>query len=168
MEGNLVNLNELIVGDRLFDIPVYQRGYAWEEKNLQDLWEDLYYLDVSKKHYFGTVLLLDAEKVSKVGLRTFKRLDVIDGQQRLTTILILLREIISQAKATDNEEFRGQAPRLEEDYLRPQANYKLNPQSNDGVFFRENIITERDPLSGEAETASQHRLLAAKSFSGSG
>ena len=41
MEGNLVNLNELIVGDRLFDIPVYQRSYAWEEKNLQDLWEDL-------------------------------------------------------------------------------------------------------------------------------
>ena len=28
-----------------------------EEDNLEDLWEDLYYLDTSKKHYFGTVLL---------------------------------------------------------------------------------------------------------------
>ena len=164
MEGNLISLNELIVGDRLFDIPVYQRSYAWEIKNLQDLWEDLYYLDASKKHYFGTVLLLDSKRVSKVGLRTFKRLDVIDGQQRLTTILILLREIISQAKATDNEEFRGQSPRLVEDYLRPQANYKLNPQGNDGDFFREYIINEQDHLIGEASTASQHRLAAAKGF----
>ncbi len=164
MQGNLVNLNELIVGDRLFDIPVYQRGYAWEEKNLQDLWEDLYYLDVSKKHYFGTLLLLDSEEVTQVGMRTFKRFHVIDGQQRLTTILILLREIISQAKRASDESQREQTERLEEDYLKPQANYKLNPLGDDGNFFREYIINEEEHLLGGAATASQNRLAAAKGF----
>ena len=164
MEGNLVNLNELIVGDRLFDIPVYQRNYAWEIKNLQDLWEDLYYLDVSKKHYFGTVLLKDSDKVAVVGLRTLKRLDVIDGQQRLTTILILLREIISQAKAVDDEELHKQAPKLEEDYLRPLGKYKLNPQSKDGDFFREYVIDELHHLKEGVQTLSQHRLVIAREY----
>ena len=58
MNGSLVSLNGLLTGNQVFDIPVYQRGYAWERKNLEDLWEDLYYLDPSKKHYFGTVLLI--------------------------------------------------------------------------------------------------------------
>ena len=164
MEGNLVNLNELIVGDRLFDIPVYQRSYAWEEKNLQDLWEDLYYLDASKKHYFGTVLLLDSKRVTQVGMKTLKRLDVIDGQQRLTTILILLREIISQAKNVGEGMVREQAEGLEKDYFRLLTHYKLNPLGNDGNFFREYIINERDNLVGEATTASQQRLVAAKGF----
>lgn len=164
MEGNLVNLNELIVGDRLFDIPVYQRSYAWEEKNLQDLWEDLYYLDVSKKHYFGTVLLLDSKRVTQVGMKTLKRLDVIDGQQRLTTILILLREIISQAKVLGQEEVRGQVEGLEEAYLRPLTHYKLNPQSKDGDFFREYVIDDMDHLKESVQTPSQHRLVIAKEF----
>ena len=57
MNGNLVSLDELLIGNRLFDIPVYQRSYAWESKNLEDLWEDLYYLDDTKIHFFGTLLL---------------------------------------------------------------------------------------------------------------
>ena len=90
MNGTLVNLNELLTG-KVFDIPVYQRGYSWERKNLEDLWEDLYYLNSAKKHYFGTVLLKDSEKTAETVLDVLKRFDVIDGQQRLTTILILLR-----------------------------------------------------------------------------
>lgn len=164
MEGNLVSLNALIVGDKLFDIPVYQRGYAWEEKNLQDLWEDLYYLDVSKKHYFGTVLLLDSKRVTQVGMKTLKRMDVIDGQQRLTTILILLREIISQAKVVVEEAMRDQVEGLEKDYLRFLTHYKLNPLGTDGDFFRQYIINEKDYMVGQAATASQHRLVAAKGF----
>ena len=88
-----------------------------KKKNLQELWEDLYYLDVSKKHYFGTVLLLDSKRVTQVGMKTLKRLDVIDGQQRLTSILILLREIISQAKVVGEEEVREQVEGLERGLL---------------------------------------------------
>ncbi len=88
MDGSLVSLNGLLAGNQVFDIPVYQRGYAWERKNLEDLREDLYYLDPSKKHYFGTVLLKDSGKTARTSLAALKRFDLIDGQQRLTTVSI--------------------------------------------------------------------------------
>ncbi len=162
MNGTLVSLNELVVGDRLFDIPVYQRGYAWEDRNFQDLWEDLYYLDASKKHYFGTVLL---KKSSDPGTDTsesfdeIKGYDIIDGQQRLTTILILLREIISQLKAVGKE-----VSRIEENYFKDRGYYKLNPPDEDGKFFKGFIIGEEEHLRENTETPSQARLVAAKDF----
>ena len=154
MEGNLVTIDELLVGPRLFDIPVYQRGYAWEEKNLQDIWEDLYYLDPSKKHYLGTALLKDSGDTVSVGLNTFKRLEVIDGQQRLTTVLILLREIISQANSV--EELRDQVPELEKDYLKNlgyyKLNYKLTSTGSDDDFFRRCVVDGNEILENEIQT----------------
>ena len=74
MKGNLVTLNNFLIGPRLFDIPVYQRNYAWEEDNLEDLWEDLYYLDTSKRHYFGTVLLKYSGQTRQGPVRCFRPL----------------------------------------------------------------------------------------------
>ena len=165
MQGTLVNLGELLGGHRSFDIPVYQRGYAWEERNLEDLWEDLYYLDTSKQHYFGTVLLKDSGETVRIELDTFKKFDVIDGQQRLTTSLILIREIISQMKGvSDDAAFRKRVAGLEEDYLKYGNLYKLNPMGNDGDFFHEFVIDNKEFLASETRTHSQRRLVEAKSF----
>ena len=137
MDGTpFVNLGNLVTADRLFDIPLYQRSYAWERKNLEDLWDDLYYLDDSKQHYFGTVLLKDSGKTAEVGAMTFERLDVIDGQQRLTTILILMREVISQMKNTSDETIQRQLSLMEGQYLKQGSHYKLNLLDGDGNFFQ--------------------------------
>ena len=48
MDGSLVSLSGLLIGNHIFDVPVFQRSYAWERKNLEDLWEDIYYMDPSK------------------------------------------------------------------------------------------------------------------------
>ena len=164
MEGNLVSLNGLLTGNQVFDIPVYQRGYAWERKNLEDLWEDLYYLDPAKKHYFGTVLLKDSGKIARTMLATLKRFDVIDGQQRLTTVLILLREIISQLKEVSANELQGDVDALERSYLKDGGHYKLNPLGNDGDFFHHFVIDGNDFLTGDTTTRSQHRLTEARAF----
>ena len=162
MDGTLVSLNGLLTGNQVFDIPVYQRGYAWERKNLEDLWEDLYYLDPAKKHYFGTVLLKDSGKTARTSLATLSRFDVIDGQQRLTTVLILLREIISQLKEVSGNDLRGDVDALERSYLKEGAHYKLNPLGDDGDFFHHFVIDGNDYLTGE--THSQRRLTEAKAF----
>ena len=165
MQGTLVNLNELLVGHKLFDIPVYQRSYAWEERNLEDLWEDLYYLDTFKQHYFGTVLLKDSGETAKAGLTTFKKFDVIDGQQRLTTSLILIREIISQMKlVSDDDMFQKQVADLEGNYLKYGNLYKLNPLDDDGDFFHEFVIDNKEFLASKTSTRSQRRLVEAKRF----
>ena len=161
MEGNLVTLNNFLIGPRLFDIPVYQRNYAWEEDNLEDLWEDLYYLDTSKKHYFGTVLLKYSGQTKDL-FDVFDRFDVIDGQQRLTTALILMRVIISQMKAIDDERFGGAASKFEGEYLKQGIHYKLNPLGEDGDFFQKVIID--DLKNPEPETLSQQRLKGAKRY----
>lgn len=164
MDGTLVSLNGLLTGNRVFDIPVYQRGYAWERKNLEDLWEDLYYLDPSKKHYFGTVLLKDSGKTARAALAALSRFDVIDGQQRLTTVLILLREIISQLKEVSDKDLQGDVDALERSYLKDGGHYKLNPLGDDGEFFHHVVIDDNDFLTDSTETHSQRRLAEAKAF----
>ena len=164
MDGSLVSLSGLLVGNQVFDIPVYQRNYAWERKNLEDLWEDLYYLDSSKKHYFGTVLLKDSGNTAQTALTTLKRFDVIDGQQRMTTVLILLREIISQLREVSEEELHADVADLEKNYLKNGAHYKLNPLGTDGDFFHHVVIDENEFLSESTDTQSQRRLASARSF----
>lgn len=99
---NLHSLNEIFI-QRLLRIPDYQRGYAWLEHQLDDFWEDLLQLDDNRVHYTGVITL---EPVSqKVWSRWdndewliegvgFKPFYVVDGQQRLTTSMILLQAII--------------------------------------------------------------------------
>ena len=142
MNGTLTSLNEFLPSDRLFEIPIYQRGYAWEEENLRDLWDDLDYLG-DRDHYFGTILLKKANKKTRAGLRTFDHFEVIDGQQRLTTTLILLRELISQLKELGDEEVRDQASKLEEDYVGRTPHYKLTIGNEDEDFFRDSILAGR-------------------------
>ena len=123
MNGTLTSLNQLLISDWLFEIPIFQRGYAWEEGNLRDLWDDLYYLG-DREHYFGTILVKNAGKTTEAGLRTFHHFEVIDGQQRLTTTLILLRELISQIKKFGDKETSAQASELEKNYIGTEPYYK--------------------------------------------
>ncbi|GAA9448610.1 hypothetical protein BTM440_02660 [Helicobacter pylori] len=70
-----------------YSIPNYQRDYAWKDKNFRDLWEDLEEaLDYNKKgqgHFIGTMVVAKNEDNKKL-------YDIIDGQQRTTTIFMLL------------------------------------------------------------------------------
>lgn len=95
------NLSELF-NQCVFRIPDYQRGYAWTEKQLSELWDDLD--DISeingefRKHYTGTIYLEEAIPTDgEKWITATKFYNVVDGQQRLTTISILLHELIQVA-----------------------------------------------------------------------
>ena len=161
MNGTLTSLNQFLLSDWLFEIPIYQRGYAWEKDNLRDLWDDLYYLG-DHEHYFGTVLLKKADKpTTRDGLKTFERFEVIDGQQRLTTTLILLRELISQMKELGDEDISDQVSKLEAEYIVYRGHYKLTIGGEDASFFRDSIL---DGTSAAAQTRAQVRLRSAQTF----
>ena len=72
-----------------FRIPDYQRGYAWEKKELDDFWRDLDNLSVDKSHYTGMITVSVKEDSSG---KKYKIL--IDGQQRITTIVILIKSLM--------------------------------------------------------------------------
>ncbi len=125
------------------------------------LWDDLYYLG-NRDHYFGTILLKDMEKKTRVGLTIFEHYDVIDGQQRLTTTIILLRELLGQIREFGDEEMNSEADRLEESCIGRASHYKLTIGGDDKLFFRDEILTtDTNPA---PKTRTQERLSKAQSF----
>lgn len=110
-------MNELqslsqIFNKRIFRIPDYQRGYAWQGQQLRDFWEDIVNLQSDRYHYTGLLSLkkLNREESRKLGNNDSWLLDsgfdayhIVDGQQRLTTFVIMLNEIIEfTCKLPDN------------------------------------------------------------------
>ena len=80
---------------RIFLIPDYQRGYAWEKEQVGELLEDLELLNAPRRHYAGTIVLCktaDAPIMGNDGT-LYATHAVVDGQQRLTTIVLLLNEL---------------------------------------------------------------------------
>jgi len=91
-QPSYVTLSNLFA-DRLFVVPAYQRLYSWEKQQLDELFSDL--RDLSNKaededHYMGGIVL-HTLKTCKIGGKEYRRCDVVDGQQRLTTLIILLK-----------------------------------------------------------------------------
>ncbi|QEF31281.1 DUF262 domain-containing protein [Helicobacter pylori] len=78
----------------IFSIPVYQRNYTWAEENCKKLLRDIIGISQNKKtHFMGSITyilhLIDDEK----SLRQLQEFVIIDGQQRVTTLMLLLKAI---------------------------------------------------------------------------
>ncbi len=136
-----------VFADRLFHIPDYQRGYAWGEKQLKDFVEDIELLEPGKEHYFGTLVIqqlpVQATPIIDRSGRFFKRVDVIDGQQRLTTV-VLLMDAIRDAMSS-RPELREMAEGIRELYLNVndragQPMLRLNLNRDCDEFYRTAIL----------------------------
>lgn len=103
-DTKLLSLSE-IFNNKIFRIPDFQRGYSWEERQLEDFWEDIQNLSPNKIHYIGLLTVEPIKESDIVNIEKWKddlwlfkkglsAYYVIDGQQRLTTLIILLHEIL--------------------------------------------------------------------------
>lgn len=96
MANELQSLSQLFQ-NRLFRIPDYQRGYAWQQQQLVDFWDDLVNLHPDRYHYTGLLSLkpLKNEETLSWGEdlwlieNGYKPCHIVDGQQRITTFVIL-------------------------------------------------------------------------------
>ncbi|MFT4757238.1 MAG: hypothetical protein ACI91R_001891, partial [Vicingaceae bacterium] len=85
---NSLTINKLLTdSDALYQIPVYQRPYKWGDDEVDKLWDDIVesYRNEEPNYFLGSII------TAKSG--TGKYLDVVDGQQRLTTLVILMATI---------------------------------------------------------------------------
>lgn len=91
---------ESIFKEKIFRIPDYQRGYAWQEEQFRAFWEDLVNLPEGRSHYTGVLTLRKMPDVSVakdsrefwlVQDHSYKLYHVVDGQQRLTTFVIFVQ-----------------------------------------------------------------------------
>lgn len=104
MQSELKSLSK-IFSEVIFRIPDYQRGYSWESKHLKDFWNDIEQLPDNKSHYTGVLTL---EPVSEdnyekweddiwiIESKHYSPMYVVDGQQRLTTAIILMQCILER------------------------------------------------------------------------
>ncbi len=119
-----------VIEKGVFEIPSYQRGYAWQERQLKDFWNDLEHVSKlgNQFHYMHSLTLRESE--NEFESSTF---EIIDGQQRLATSLILLGLL---AKITQNKD-----PKYSLINLEPILSYKYYGLSE---AFR--AITEEEDL----------------------
>jgi uncharacterized protein with ParB-like and HNH nuclease domain len=142
------SFNDIITPARIqFIIPIWQRTYNWEPQQWRDLWEDI--MDLNEKlrngetaqHFMGPIVLKTQEQ--KVGGIT--KLVLIDGQQRLTTLLLICALIRDRAK--DNPSLITE---IESDFLfnahakRSEDKPKLCPTEADAKYF--DLIMTGKPL----------------------
>ena len=95
-----------LVSKRLFRIPEYQRAYSWKTKHREDLFEDISKLrtkPAGTTHFMATVVGLQRERET-ILTDEYTRLDIVDGQQRLTTLIILCKAIEKALGQTDKTE----------------------------------------------------------------
>ena len=119
-EGNSIEMKSLIElrDGRTFYVPAYQRGYRWNEEQVKDLLEDLYSFASGKNEkQFYCLQPIIVKKISKDSaqwkaiIETHPQInqekeiyEVVDGQQRLTTLYILLQYIIDHTADEEDKE----------------------------------------------------------------
>lgn len=86
---------------KIFRIPDYQRGYAWQREQLIDFWEDLINLSGDRAHYTGVLTLKQLQDVARnskefwlVDDYSYRVFHIVDGQQRLSTFIIFLQAFV--------------------------------------------------------------------------
>ncbi len=125
----LLNLDG-VIEKGMFEIPSYQRGYAWQIRQLKDFWNDLEHVSKlgDKFHYMHSLTLRESENEFESSA-----FEIIDGQQRLATSLILLGLL---AKTTQNKD-----PKYSLINLEPILSYKYYGLSE---TFRAIMEEEKD------------------------
>lgn len=165
---NVLSVQQLFEG-RTFRVPDYQRGYAWEARQRAEFVEDLEILGPNREHFTGLVVLhdqgADARMLDSEG-KSYRVYDVVDGQQRLTTIVLLLdavrREMASLADATAQTLADG----IRRSYVAAtdvggQPLYKLKLNTDCDHYFRTVALSDQPGPEGP-QISSERRLAAAR------
>lgn len=107
IEPTYANLQKLFA-DRVFRIPAYQRFYSWQSRQRSDLFSDIKKLSTSasdQHHFMATIVCNRTGETKAIGTAEYTVNDVVDGQQRLTTLIVLLKCIeLSLSEGVEREE----------------------------------------------------------------
>jgi hypothetical protein len=133
IQAERTTLNALLgVPDRQLRIPPYQRPYAWDEEQVDELWADITNA-TGRAHFMGSLVLTGEDP---------RVLDVIDGQQRLTTLLLLLGLIRDRWKA-QKAEYVGRVQRfLTDEYAVGDQRFRLRSGDANWPVFRRYVLAE--------------------------
>lgn len=158
-----LTLTQLLDG-RLFTIPDYQRAYSWTSRERQDLFDDI--LSVFQKesgegHFMATVVCLKRRSVD-LGTDIYDQLDIVDGQQRLTTIVLLINAIKLALKSKKRKQKRAKRE-IGELLVKVDGDNLLLLQTNQDTshFFADYVRDGRTVSPIHGKTLADRELLSA-------
>lgn len=161
----LVNINK-IFKNKIFRIPDYQRWYAWQIRQLKDFWEDINSLEEGKNHYTGVISLEEVKKetweqwhedkwvIENKGYDVFF---VVDGQQRMTTCVILIQAILDVAKMIPENTFENK-----EDF--ELCDTKISDIKRDYIVIEKSNGIQRSYVFGYEKDNPSYEFLKTKIF----
>jgi hypothetical protein len=168
--GNFSTANQtyrMLMGNGLiYSVPRFQRDYSWTEEEWDDLWRDIENTmspDVGSSHYMGYLVLQSKDS---------KNFDIIDGQQRLTTLSIVILAVLASIKrlieaGVDSENNQKRMDQLRNSfigYIDPVtliARSKLNLNRNNNIVYQ-NYLVPLLPSPKRNLKATEHQMR--KSF----
>lgn len=137
MQASETKLRQLIEGTKQYVVPLFQRPYSWSEKQWKTLWTDVIEQsqhDDGRPHFFGSIVTTPAKSVPQ-GVGKFL---LIDGQQRITTVQVLLAAIRDVAVRLKNARLsdRIDGQYLTNAYENDDEQMKVLPTQDDRGAFR--------------------------------
>lgn len=153
MENGQIFIPELF-RKYFFQIPLYQRSYSWGEDQLKDLFDDIKNQKANKDYFFGTLLLQEKSAIGEAAL-----VDIVDGQQRVTSLSILISVILGKLKESGT-------PTKEqyERYIYSEGRHRLRLMNEDDEIFRNYVLGDEACSDSLLDTPSKKKLMAAKKY----
>jgi uncharacterized protein with ParB-like and HNH nuclease domain len=168
IEPKFLTIDELLQ-KRLFKIPDYQRAYSWTSRERNDLFSDiekLYeyhdYKDGKRNHFMATVVCCTKDKVV-YETDEYEDFDIVDGQQRVTTLIILLKSILKKLQEVSLNEHKKTIRNLEELLVKDEDNKLILIQTNheSSLHLRNYLLNGSIPESKKIKTHATKNLAKA-------
>lgn len=163
IQPQLLSLSGLL-NKRLFRIPQYQRAYSWRARHREDLFGDIistWRAGSDRQHFMATMVGLRREK-RLIGTDEYQVVEIVDGQQRLTALILLLKAI---TKTVDRscQEGKRIGRELDETLVKPDKASLLLLQTNHDIsnYFADYLRTGNHPSSDLATNLADRELLLA-------
>jgi hypothetical protein len=145
-----------LFADRVFRIPSYQRFYSWQERQREDLFNDIRTLSKVSgdgHHFMATIVCHDTGEKASVGATEYQVFEVVDGQQRITTLVILLRGIAKQLSVGEDRK------EVEELLVKRDGNLLLLQTNNaNQALFNEYLRSGSVPQKNQVRTHADRNL----------
>lgn len=161
LNTSTTNINDVLGNGKIYKVPQFQRDYSWMEDNWEDLWNDLANAKESEKpHYMGSIVLQNNGS---------KEFFIIDGQQRFTTVSLLILAFINQIRILVDEGVDVNENKERVELLMKQYIGQKNPSSlkyssklflnenNDG-FYQQRLLAFKNPIN-ESKLSTSEKLL---------
>ncbi|EIJ41704.1 hypothetical protein BegalDRAFT_0793 [Beggiatoa alba B18LD] len=153
MKAHETHLQQIIGrAEQQFIVPLFQRTYSWDKKEWEDLWEDLsdlFEVDEEgkhKTHFLGAIVTIPANVVPH-GITQYL---LIDGQQRLTTLFLLLTVIRDKTNDTQLTA-KIHEQQLVNKFSKNSDFYRLQPTQQDRIAFQ--TLIDRETITEELENS---------------